>query len=92
MSNCKKHQMWCEIGIDKIIINNNKDLSKLLIECLSHYYKRQIYQSVAQRLDESMFLTRNWFQRGTAINAYHMILLMRNYDFIRDIIYEMVEY
>ena len=27
MSNSKKHQIWCEIGVDKFIIENNKDLT-----------------------------------------------------------------
>lgn len=90
MSITKKHQIWCEIGIDKIIIKNNKDLSKLLIKCLNAHYKRQIYQSVAQKIDENMYVTRNWFQKKTPISAYHLILLMREYDFIQDMVNEMV--
>lgn len=90
MSNSKKHQIWCEIGVDKFIIENNKDITKLLIKCLSAHYKRQIYQNVALKIDASLYLTRNWFQKGTPISAYHLLLLMREYDFIKEIVDEMV--
>ena len=76
MSITKKHQIWCEIGIDKIIIKNNKDLSKLLIKCLNAHYKRQIYQSVAQKIDENMYVIRNLFQKKKPIMSYHLIILI----------------
>ena len=91
MSITKKHHIWCEIGLDKFIIKNNKDLSKLLIKCLNSHYKRQIYQSVAQKIDENMYVTRNWFQKETPLSAYHMLLLMREYDFIKEIIEELLD-
>ena len=91
ISAIKQHQIWYEISVDKVIIENNKDLSKLLIKCLNAHYKRQIYQSLAQKIDENMYITRNWFQKKTPISAYHLILLMREYDFIRDMVDEMIK-
>lgn len=90
MSNSKKHQIWCEIGIDKFIIHNNKELSQLIIQCLRSHHKRQIYQNVAQNIDENMYMTRNWFQKSCPVSAYHLLLLMREYDFIKDIVEEML--
>ena len=37
-----------------------------------------------------MYITHNWFQKKTPISAYHLILLMREYDFIQNMVNEMI--
>ena len=90
MSNEEKHQIWCYFGVEKFIIENNEELSALLTKLLRHHHKRQIYKYVAHNLDINMYVSRNWFQKNTGISAYHLILLMREYDFIKEIVDEMV--
>ena len=98
MSNEEKHQIWCYFGVEKFIIDNNEELSALLTKLLRHHHKRQIYKYVAHNLDINMYVSRNWFQKNTGItfifvtgiSAYHLILLMREYDFIKEIVDEMV--
>lgn len=91
MSNRRKHQIWCYFGVNKFIIEDNNDLSQFLTKCLRHHHKRQIYKYVAHNLDINMYVTRNWFQKNTVISAYHLILLMKKYDFIRDMVDEMIK-
>ena len=90
MSNEEKHQLWCYFGIEKFVIGNNEELSALLTKLLRHHHKRQIYKYVAHNLDINMYVSRNWFQKNTGISAYHLILLMREYDFIKEIVDEML--
>lgn len=76
----------CKIEINNDEIQGNINLLKEITEHLSSYYKRHIYKSVSHKVGINQYRVRSWFQRGSVINAYDLIKLMKHYDFIREII------
>lgn len=91
LSNTQKHTIVCKIEVDNDEIQGNINLSKEITEHLSSYYKRHIYKSVSHKVGINQYRVRSWFQRGSVINAYDLILLMKHYEFVKEIVERMLE-
>lgn len=83
MSNAKRHQFWCKTNNETVKIESNNDLSGYLVKLLKQRYPENACKLIARDLDVSYYLVRNWLQRGINLDAYHLLILLKRYDFVR---------
>jgi len=86
MSNIKKHQKWCKNKLEVVVFSDNKEFSQILLEQLRSYYESNVSKHVAHDLNISLYTVRNWFYKSTGLKAYDLLLLLDNYECVRDLL------
>jgi len=71
------------LRLSKMTHGQNKALDELVIASLHQQYKRNCCKSTACELNINLCTVRNWVYKGTKIEGFELLLILKHYPKIR---------
>lgn len=84
MSNINLYQNCYKKDKKEACFDENKELSRTLLEQLRNYYKRNVVKHIAHDLNINVNTVRNWIYRNTGLRACDLLMLLDQYVCIQD--------